>query len=192
MAVTMGVIDPINSILGGAGASPQLKSKTIGSPGAASATGVKAATALTSGAQTGLTSGITSPSTPRNVTAKGNASGITGNVVIHGTDEAGNTITETIALSGSTEVAGNKVFKTVTSVDLPAETHAGTDTVSIGKGSKLGLGARFNRNSVVNVYLNGVKDSMSDMGFDPTNIYGNYVTLTSALNGTAVRVDYYL
>lgn len=185
----MGVITGINSSV--AGAVAQIFSKTLGSPGAASATAVMAATGLTAGAQTGVTAGITSPSTPRNVTAKGNASGIAGNVVVHGTDELGNVISETIALNGSTEVPGVKVFKTVTSVDLPAKTNASGDTVSIGKGSLLGLGRTFSRNTIINVYLNGVKDSVSSMAFDPVNISGNYVQLTSALNGTAVSVDYY-
>lgn len=191
MGVQAGVIDPINSILGSTGASPQLKSKALGSPSAPSATGVMGASPLTASPQMGVTAGITNPDVPRNVTATGNAAGIVGNVVIHGTDEQGNALTETIALNGSTTVAGTRIFKTVTSVDLPAQTHAGTDTVSVGKGSSLGLGTRLNRNSIVNVYLGGVKDSVSTMGFDAANIYNNYVVLTSALNGTAVRVDYY-
>jgi hypothetical protein len=186
----MAVITAINSILGASGEAPTPRYRVLGSPGAPSATGVHAAIALTSSPQAAVTTGITSPTTPRNVTAKGNASGNTGNVVITGTDEAGNTITETIALNGATEVAGLKVFKTVTSIALPAETHAGTDTVSIGKGSRLGLGVKLSRNSISNVYLNGVKDSQADMAFDATNIYGNYVALTSTLNGTPVSVDF--
>lgn len=108
-------------------------------PSAPSATAIMAATALTSGAQAGVTAGITQPDYPRVLTAKGNASGNAGDVVIHGTNFNDETISDTIALNGSTEVAGVKAFKTVTSVDFPAETHAGTDTVSIGQADKYGF-----------------------------------------------------
>lgn len=164
---------------------------SLGSPAVGSATATKAAIALTSSAQTGVTAGITQPDVPRNLTAKGNASGITGNVVITGKDAANATITETIALSGATEVAGNKAFKTVTSINYPAETHAGTDTVSIGRGAKIGLGAKLNRDSVVRAYLAGVKEATAPtVAFDATNLSGNTVTLNSTLNGTAVSIDY--
>jgi hypothetical protein len=108
-------------------------------PAVGSAVAVKAAFALTAGAQTGVTAGITQPDVPRNVTIKGNASGITGNVKIYGTNFADAAISDTIALNGSTEVVGVKAFKTVTAIDFPAEVHAGTDTVSIGRGVKLGF-----------------------------------------------------
>jgi hypothetical protein len=107
-------------------------------PAAKSATAVHAAIALISTAKV-VTTGFTNPDVPRVVTIKGNASGITGNVTITGTNAAGAAITDVIALNGATEVSGAKAFKTVTQVDLPAETHAGTDTVSIGRADVFGL-----------------------------------------------------
>jgi hypothetical protein len=107
-------------------------------PAAKSATAVHAAIAMIATAKV-VTTGFTNPDVPRVVTIKGNASGITGNVVVTGTNAAGAAITDTIALNGATEVAGAKAFKTVTQVDLPAETHAGTDTVSIGRADVFGL-----------------------------------------------------
>src|SRR5271165_2079670 len=107
-------------------------------PGSASSTGVLAATALTAAVQT-ITASIPSPVHPRNVTITGNASANAGNVVITGTSMRGNTITETIALSGTSTVAGNYAFATITSIQLPIQTHSGTDTVSVGWGTKLGL-----------------------------------------------------
>jgi len=99
---------------------------------------VHAAITLTSSTQT-VTTSITNPDWPRIVTIKGNASGNAGNVTITGTDIAGAALTDTIALNGATEVLGVKAFKTVTSIALPAETHAGTDTCSIGVGNKVGF-----------------------------------------------------
>lgn len=107
-------------------------------PAIGSATYVHAAIAQTAGTQT-ITTGITQPDFPRIVTIKGNASGNSGNVVITGTDIAGAVLTETIALNAATEVLGTKAFKTVVSIGLPAEVHAGTDTVSIGVGNKIGM-----------------------------------------------------
>jgi hypothetical protein len=71
-----------------------------------------------------IESGITNPGHPRALSAKGSASGITGNVVIEGTNYLDEDITETIALSGASAVDGLKAFKTITKITLPAETHA--------------------------------------------------------------------
>jgi hypothetical protein len=92
---------------------------------AANAAGVLASTPLAAAAEA-ITAGLTSPAFPRNVSITGNASGITGNVTAKGTNFAGAAISETIALSGTSTVAGNKAFKSVTEFDLPAQTHAPT------------------------------------------------------------------
>lgn len=92
-------------------------------PIAVSAVGVHAASNLAAGAQN-VTSAITNPDVPRTVTVKGNVSGITGNVVITGTNINNVVITDTIALNGTAEVEGVKAFKTVTNIALPARSHA--------------------------------------------------------------------
>lgn len=61
----------------------------------------------------------------------GNAAGIAGDIVITGTDWKGDTATDTITLDGTTAVAGTTLFKTVTSIQLPIETHTDTDVVSV-------------------------------------------------------------
>lgn len=107
---------------------------------ASTATYVLGATALTADAGgQDIVAGITNPDVPRNVTATANAAGCAGDVVVTGTNWAGEVITDTIALAGAAEIAGVKAFATVTAVHLPPETHAGTDTVSIGVGNCLGL-----------------------------------------------------
>lgn len=107
-------------------------------PAVGTATYVHAAIALTDATQT-VTTSITNPDFPRIVTVKGNASGVVGDVVITGTNINGETISDTIALNGASEVLGVKAFKTVTSIALPVEVHAGTDTVSVGVGNKVGF-----------------------------------------------------
>jgi hypothetical protein len=88
---------------------------------AASANGVKVAN-MAAAAQD-ITAGIVNPATPRALSIAGNVSGITGNVVITGTNYAGETISETIALNGTSTVHGSKAFKTITNIHLPARVH---------------------------------------------------------------------
>ena len=71
-----------------------------------------------------VTSGITNPDVPRNVTIKGSASGVAADVVITGTNILGEVITDVISLSGTSEVPGAVAFATVTQIELPAESHA--------------------------------------------------------------------
>lgn len=155
---------------------------------AASATAILAATALTDEAQA-ITTGITNPAVPRSLTVKGNAAGITGNVVITGTNYAGAVITETIALNGSTAVEGTKAFKTVTKIDLPVEVNVGTDTVSVGTGTKLGLPWLLPHNTVLAAFLDNAKEGTAPtVTVSATAIESNTIKLNSALAGKVVDV----
>lgn len=73
--------------------------------------------------------GITNPAVPRALSIVGNVAGITGNVVIKGTNYANEAITETLALNGTATVNGNKAFMTVTEVDLPTQIHTPVEQV---------------------------------------------------------------
>lgn len=155
---------------------------------AASDTGVHAAIALTAATQA-ITTAITNPAVPRSIKVKGNAAGIVGNVVITGTNYAGGAITETIALNGNLAVEGAKAFKTVTQIDLPVETHVGTDTVSVGWGDKLGLPYLLAHDTVLAAYLNNVKEAVAPtVAVSATAIESNTIDLNSALAGTVVDV----
>ena len=96
-------------------------------PAAASAAAV-GLVHLTDAAQT-ITAGLVNPDYPRALAVVGSVAGITGDVTITGTNMAGETITETLALNGTTAKAGTKAFKTVTKVDLPIQANAGTKQV---------------------------------------------------------------
>jgi len=108
-------------------------------PALASITAVHAAILLVQTVTQTITTGITNPDFPRTITVDGNDANVTGNVVIAGTNILDEAITETIALSGTATVAGVKAFKTVTSIVVPAYAVAGTETVSIGTGAKVGF-----------------------------------------------------
>jgi len=156
-------------------------------PVASSDTAVLAATPLTAQAQT-VTTGITNPDVVRNVVVKGAISASTGNVTVKGTDYAGNSISETIALSGTTAVDGLKAFATVTEIDLPVSAGSG-DGVSVGVGSKLGLPYTMTKNTVLLTYNNHVLEATAPtVTVDATNICNNTVTLASALAGNPVDI----
>lgn len=158
--------------------------QTITDPAAASATAVLAATAQTDAVQN-ITEGITNPVTPRNLTVKGNASGNAGNVVITGTNIRGEVITETIALSGASEVAGNKAFKTVTNIQLPVEVHAGTDTVSVGIGVKIALDRKYAKNEVLTATCDGVRETtFPTVAVSSSAIESNTISFNTAPNGS--------
>jgi hypothetical protein len=157
---------------------------------AVSDTGIHAAVMLGDAVQD-VATGITNPVVPRNISVKGNASGIAGNVVITGTNYAGKEITETIALNGATAAEGALAFKTVTNVNLPIKTNASGDTVSIGWGKKFGLPYMLPAAALAIVKLfNGSVDSgtvTADVDELEKNIF--------ALNGTpdgAKAIDLYL
>lgn len=158
---------------------------------AGSATGIHAAITQTAAAQT-ITTGITQPKVPKNITIKGNAAGNAGDVVINGTDYAGAALSETLALNAATEVLGTKAFKTVTSIVVPAETHVGTDTVSIGFGEKLGLPFKLTHNTVIKTLLdNAVEATAPTVTVSATVLASNTADLNTALNGAKI-VDIYL
>lgn len=153
---------------------------------------VLADNAMASGATTVVTTNITNPDVPRCLTVKGNDGNVTGNVVIAGTNQGGETITETIALNGANVVSGNKAFKTVTSITLPAYAVANTERVRVGTGAKLGLPVKLSRNTVIAAFLANVREGTAPtVAFSASALESNTVTLNSALNGTAVIVDLY-
>jgi hypothetical protein len=153
---------------------------------AESATSVHAAITLTASAQT-VTAAITSPAIPRNVSITGSAAGIAGNVTVTGTNYNGDTITEVIALSGTSTVVGNKAFATVVSIALPAKTNSSGDTVSIGTGSKLGLPVKLAHNTCLIAFLDSTKESTAPtIATSATVLESNTITLNSALSGKVV------
>ncbi len=99
---------------------------------------VLAATGLTTAVQT-ISSGITNPDFPRILSVTGGDGNVTGDVVITGINIRGEAITDTIASSGASTVAGVKAFAAVSSIQLPVYASADTETIEIGILDKLGL-----------------------------------------------------
>lgn len=163
------------------------------SAAAASATGVHAAVTDT-GAQQIITTGLTNPAVPRNVTATAGGTGTdikAIQVVVAGINYNDENITETLpAFTADTPgtVEGGKAFKAITSVTIPA--HDGTGaTTAVGFGNKLGLPYKLAHNTVDAAYLGNAKESTPPtVAVSATALESNTVKLNSALNGSVVDV----
>ena len=161
----------------------------------ASTTGIHAAVTDT-GAQQVITTGITQPSVPRNITAT--AGGTAGDikaiqVIVAGTNYADEVITETLAaftVNTAGTVTGNKAFKTVTSITIPAHDDVGA-TTAIGFGEKLGLPDKLPANTVLLASLGGTKEGTAPtVAVSTTALESNTVDLNSALNSSEVAIWY--
>jgi hypothetical protein len=161
---------------------------------AADADIVHAAITASATVSTVVTTGFTNPTVPRNITATagGTATDIKAvQVIVEGTNYEGEAITETLtAFTVDTAgiVTGNKAFKTVTKVTIPAMDGAGV-TVTIGIGEKLGIPFRLSHNTVLNAYLDNAKEGTAPtVTVSATAIESNTVDLNSALNGKVVDI----
>ena len=107
---------------------------------AASDTAIHAAVTLGTGVSVTKTdcNAVDPASGLRVITAKGNAAGITGKVVLSGIGRNGVVVYDSITLSGTSSVAGVIPMSSVTSAVFPPR-NAGGDTVSLGIGMTFGL-----------------------------------------------------
>ena len=103
---------------------------------AASTNAVHAAITGT-GAEQEITTAITNPDVPRNISIT-NSANSTGDVVITGVDAKGNSVTDTITIVTGGTGYGVVAFATVSKITIPA-TVANPDTISVGISDKLGL-----------------------------------------------------
>lgn len=159
---------------------------------AAAAASVLAATATVVAGRT-ITSGITQPDVPRNltITAGGTAADIAaGDVVITGTNVEGKTIVERFTMSDNLagSVTGNFAFKNISSIVFPAADGTGA-TISVGTGSKLGLNHRLipGKSSIVVVQDNAIDGNAPVVQAAPSasTVHGNTVELNTVTPSTA-------
>lgn len=187
----MGIISGGRVIEGAADAS---FNRSLGSPAVGATTAVHAAV---NGAAQDVTTAITNPDVPRNVTAT--SGGTAGDikavaVTVYGTNAEGVAISEVLpvfTVDSPTTVVGSKAFATVTRYTVPA--HDGTGaTTAIGTGAKLGIGDRLpNGDTVSSVSLGGTRESTRPtVASSASALESNTVQLSSTLNGSAVRVEY--
>ena len=143
-----------------------------------------------------VTTEITNPSTPRNITATagGTITDIKAiQVIVEGTNYAGEAITETLpafTLDTAGSVTGSKAFKTITKVTIPAHDGLGA-TTAIGFGEKLGLPYKLAHNTVLKTYLDNTLETIAPtVTTSATDVDGNTIDLNTALSGKVI--DAYL
>lgn len=147
--------------------------------------GILAATALTKEAQS-ITENITNPPIPRNISIVGNVIGITGDVIINGTNYKDEAISETLALNGTIVVEGAKAFKAVTEIELPVQVAEG-NTVSVGFGEKLGIPYKLSHNTVLFAFIDNVKEATAPtLAISSAALERNTIKLNSALSEKSV------
>src|SRR5687768_14086133 len=143
----------------------RILSANYSAPALGATTAVHAAVTDT-GVQQVVTTAITNPDVPRNVTAT--AGGTAGDikaiqVVVAGTNVFGEAITETLpafTVNTAGTVVGNKAFYTVTSITIPAHDGVGA-TTAVGTGAKLGVPATLSRKTFIALYFNGTAEAIS-------------------------------
>ena len=153
--------------------------------------GVHASITAGEAAQT-ITTEITNPPCPRNITikcTKGGGNDMSGDVVITGTNIFGETITDTIAEGADGVKQGTYAFKTVTSILVPARVSEG-NAITVGYGDKLGLPFYlYGKDQVIQCSLDYVIESTrATVVADDDEIEKNTIDLDSALNGSVVRI----
>ena len=161
---------------------------------AASAAGIHAAIACSATLATTVTTAITSPGVPRNITAT--AGGTAGDikavqVTVVGTNFADEVITEVLpvfTVDTAGIVTGNKAFKTVTSISIPAMDEAGV-TVAVGFGEKLGLPFKLSHNTVLMTFFDNTKEATAPtVTVSATVLESNTIDLNTALNSKVLDV----
>lgn len=146
-----------------------------------------------------VTTGITDPPYPRNITATsgGTAGDIkAGQVIVYGTNYADEAISETLPTftdNSATTVTGSKAFKTVTSISFPPHDGA-TDytasraTVSIGYGDKFGLPIKLTEGTVAMTCINNAIDNAATVATSATVLESNTVDPAGSVAGTAIDI----
>lgn len=181
---------PRRPAVGGQQVYPELQ--VITTPAAAATTAVLTATnnASTSATKT-VTSGITNPDVPRNLTVT--TSGTTGdcaagNVTITGKDALGHALTENLPIPNAfngTQV-GTKAFKSVSSIVLPAEQSTHSCSFAVGAGASLGLNRCLDQKGYLfQAAVNGTREStFPTMYVNSSSVSGNMAVPNTTPDGT--------
>lgn len=182
--------DIATDILEGIAADAQLKVQTVTTPDTASAAAVASALATLVDAQTGVTAGLTSPDVCRALVAVCTA-GLTGSLVIHGTNIDDEVVSDTITLNGATPVPGMVAFKTVTSVDIPAWNAEG-DTVNIGTTDKFGAEVLLTEDTLIKATAAGIHEATRPtVVTDAADVEKCTIDPNTAANGSKTFKFYY-
>jgi hypothetical protein len=178
------------NITSGIAADAQLRVQTVTAPAAASATAAANGLGTLVDAQTGVTAGLSSPDVPRALVAVCTA-GLTGSLVVHGTNIDDEVVSDTITLNGATPVSGVVAFKTVTSVDIPVWNAEG-DTVNIGTLDAFGCADLLTEDTLIKATADGAHEATRPtVVVDAADIEKCTIDPNTAANGSKTFKFYY-
>ena len=137
-----------------------------------------------------VTTGLAAMPAARNLTVVGNAAGISGTLKVTGTNMAGEEITESFTLSGTTAQTGSKAFASVTKVEVPVR-NAADDAVDIGWGVKFGIPYKLTLNTVLAAYVNNSKEGTAPtVAVSTEALESNTIAMNTTPSGKAT--EYFL
>lgn len=169
-----------------------IKKAYFAAPAQGTTTAVLPSTTLADGETTEVTEGIVQPDVPRILTATGNQSSVAGDVVIEGYDWYNTNISETLTLNGTSTISGEKAFKYITRIILPALA-AASDAVSIGTGDKLGLKEVVKEGVVLLAFANDTEEATKPTIIkNKSEVSKNLIEFNTALNGSINFTCYFL
>ena len=159
---------------------------------AAAADGVHAAITGSATAETTVTTDITNPPCPRNltVTPDGTTTDVAaGDVVITGTNYANQVISEsfTFTADAAAAVVGVKAFKTVTSI-LVHQQDGAAATFTVGFGELIGLPVMLSAKPLVFAMDDGVIMTAPVITADADELEKNVIDLNSSLDGSVYDI----
>lgn len=143
-----------------------------------------------------ITTGLTNPPTPRNITATaGGTEGDIANVAVtvYGTDFDDRAISETLGYftaNTAGSVTGTKAFKTVSKVEIPVADGADA-TVSIGFGSLFGLPIKLGHKMLKVAFNKAWEASAPTVALDDDELCKNTIQIVGTLDGKK-DVDIYM
>jgi hypothetical protein len=164
---------------------------------AADTNDILAAQATSASVTTTVTSFLAQPAVPRNIviTPGGTTGDVpAGDITVTGTNIKGEAISETFTLSANQSSAstGSKAFATVTSIVFPVQDGAGA-TYDVGFGVKIGLPTTMPAASVIDCYVDGVRESTAaTVAFSTTAVESNTVQTNTAPNGSRDFIILYI
>jgi hypothetical protein len=148
-----------------------------------------AAQATSASAITTVTSFLAQPDVPRNIviTPGGTTADVpAGDITVTGTNIKGETISETFTLTANQSSAstGSKAFATVTSIVFPIQDGAAA-TYDVGSGVKIGLPTTMPVASVIDCFVDGVRETTAaTVAHSTSAVESNTVTTNTAPNGS--------
>jgi len=139
-----------------------------------------------------IATGLTDPDYPRTLTITGGDANVSGDVVISGTNILDEAIEDTIASNGVATVEGVMAFKTVTNINLPPYSVAGTETIKVGTGNSIGFPVAIPNASLVKIASFNLTVDTSGTVFPAATVEESLYIPNGTLNGTALLQLWFL